>query len=63
LLRWILRPSRKLEQMRGPRMGPDARDCHSRFQRAELGASHMCARIYFHTYVDVTSVIYQKDNA
>jgi hypothetical protein len=27
------------------------------------GASHMCARIYFHTYVDVTSVIYQKNNA
>jgi hypothetical protein len=31
--------------------------------RAERGASHMCARIYFHTYVDVTSVIYQKNNA
>jgi hypothetical protein len=30
---------------------------------AEPGASHMCARIYFHTYVDVTSVIYQKINA
>jgi hypothetical protein len=30
---------------------------------AEPGASHMCARIYFHTYVDVTSVIYQKNNA
>jgi hypothetical protein len=26
---------------------------------AEQGASHMCARIYFHIYVDVTSVIYQ----
>jgi hypothetical protein len=37
--------------------------CHTRFQRAESGASHMCARIYFHTYVDVTSVIYQKNNA
>jgi hypothetical protein len=33
------------------------------FPRAEPGASHMCARIYFHTYVDVTSVIYQKNNA
>jgi hypothetical protein len=32
-------------------------------QGAEPGASHMCARIYFHTYVDVTSVIYQKKNA
>jgi hypothetical protein len=30
---------------------------------AEPGASHMCARIYFHTYIDVTSVIYQKNNA
>jgi hypothetical protein len=30
---------------------------------AEPGASHMCARIYFHTYVDVTIVIYQKNNA
>jgi hypothetical protein len=27
------------------------------------GALHMCDRIYFHTYVDVTSVIYQKNNA
>jgi hypothetical protein len=32
------------------------------FLRAEPGASHMCARIYFHTYVDITSVIYQKNN-
>jgi hypothetical protein len=37
--------------------------CQTRFPRAEPGASHMCARIYFHTYVDVTSVIYQKNNA
>jgi hypothetical protein len=37
--------------------------CHTRFQREEPGAWHMCARIYFHTYVDVTSVIYQKNNA
>jgi hypothetical protein len=27
---------------------------------AEPGASHMCAKIHFHTYVDTTSVIYQK---
>jgi hypothetical protein len=33
------------------------------FAKAEPGASHMCARIYFHTYVDVTSVIYQKNNS
>jgi hypothetical protein len=26
----------------------------------EPSAYHMCARIHFHTYVDVTSVIYQK---
>jgi hypothetical protein len=37
--------------------------CHTRFQRAEPGASHMCVRIYFNTYVDITSVIYQKNNA
>jgi hypothetical protein len=30
--------------------------CDTRFQGAEPGASHMCARIYFHTYVDVTPV-------
>jgi hypothetical protein len=29
----------------------------------EPSAYHMCARIYFHTYVDITSVIYQKNNA
>ena len=28
--------------------------------RAEPSAYHMCAKIYFHTYVDITSVIYQK---
>jgi hypothetical protein len=27
---------------------------------AEPSAYHMCAKIHFHTYVDVTSVIYQK---
>jgi hypothetical protein len=48
---------------RGPRRGGEGQGCHTRFQRAEPGASHMCARIYFHTYVDVTSVIYQKNNA
>jgi hypothetical protein len=38
--------------------------CHTRFPKGQKpGASHMCARIYFHTYVDVTSVIYQKNNA
>jgi hypothetical protein len=26
----------------------------------EPSAYHMCAKIHFHTYVDVTSVIYQK---
>jgi hypothetical protein len=35
-------------------------ECHTRFQGVELSAYHMCARIHFHTYVDVTSVIYQK---
>jgi hypothetical protein len=34
--------------------------CHTRFQGVEPSAYHMCARIHFHTYVDVTSVIYQK---
>jgi hypothetical protein len=34
--------------------------CHTRFQGVELSACHMCARIHFHTYVDVTSVVYQK---
>jgi hypothetical protein len=36
------------------------RKCHTRFQGVEPSAYHMCARIHFHTYVDVTSVIYQK---
>jgi hypothetical protein len=31
--------------------------------RAKLNEYHMCARIYFHTYIDVTSVINQKNNA
>jgi hypothetical protein len=35
-------------------------ECHTRFQGVEPSAYHMCARIHFHTYVDVTSVIYQK---
>jgi hypothetical protein len=34
--------------------------CHTRFQGVEPSAYHMCARIHFHTYVDITSVIYQK---
>jgi hypothetical protein len=47
----------------GRRTTTELRGCHTRFQRAEPGASLMCARIYFHIYVDVTSVIYQKNNA
>jgi hypothetical protein len=35
-------------------------ECHTRFQGVEPSAYHMCAKIHFHTYVDVTSVLYQK---
>jgi hypothetical protein len=35
-------------------------NCHTRFHGVEPSAYHMCTRIHFHTYVDVTSVIYQK---
>jgi hypothetical protein len=31
--------------------------------REKPNAYHMCAKIYFHTYVDVTSVLYQRNNA
>jgi hypothetical protein len=31
--------------------------------RERPNAKHMCVRIYFHIYVNVTSVIYQRNNA
>jgi hypothetical protein len=43
-----------------PKPGLGLSTCHTRFQGVEPSAYHMCARIDFHTYVDVTSVIYQK---
>jgi hypothetical protein len=41
-------------------VAPLCAPCHTRFQGVGPSAYHMCARIHFHTYVDVTSVIYQK---
>jgi hypothetical protein len=52
--------SSKYGNVMGSHVGPRQKNCHTRFQGVEPSAYHMCARIHFHTYVDVTSVIYQK---
>jgi hypothetical protein len=38
----------------------ELKECHTRFQGVEPSAYHMCARIHFHTYVDVTSVYIKR---